>query len=94
LEVNGFDRRHLVVCGTEGTFHIQPLDSPAARIALSRAHGEFKAGYQDVKFPKYTRYIDDAADMARIIRGEKPSDFSYDHDRIVQTAVLQASGLA
>src|SRR3954464_11740869 len=22
LEVEGFDRRHLVVCGTEGTFHI------------------------------------------------------------------------
>ncbi len=28
LEVEGFDRRHFVVCGTEGTFHIQPLDDP------------------------------------------------------------------
>src|SRR5262249_32202066 len=33
MEVQGFDRRHLVVCGSEGTFHIQPLDNPSARIS-------------------------------------------------------------
>src|SRR4051794_35442170 len=64
LEVEGGARRHLVVCGTEGTFHIQPLDNPAARVALSVARGEYRKGYQDVSFPKYTRYVDDAADMA------------------------------
>src|SRR5262249_54319718 len=70
LEVEGFERRHLVVCGTEGTFHIQPLDNPSARVALSAARGKYKKGYQDVRFEKYVRYVDDAADMARIIRGE------------------------
>src|SRR5262249_8158723 len=35
LEVDGLERRHLVVCGTEGTFHIQPLDNPSARVAFS-----------------------------------------------------------
>ena len=54
LEVEGGDRRHLVVCGTEGTFHIQPLDNPAARVSLSQARGEYKKGTQDVRFPKYT----------------------------------------
>ena len=34
LEVEGGERRHLVVCGTEGTFHIQPLDNPAGRVAF------------------------------------------------------------
>lgn len=92
-EVEGFDRRHLVVCGTEGTFHIQPLDDPSARVALSTARPGYKAGYQDLSFPKYTRYVDDAADMARVIRGEKPPDFSYDHDLTVQTTLLQASGM-
>ncbi|HKA06903.1 MAG TPA: Gfo/Idh/MocA family oxidoreductase, partial [Gemmataceae bacterium] len=29
LEVEGFERRHFVVCGTEGTIHIQPLDNPS-----------------------------------------------------------------
>jgi predicted dehydrogenase len=94
LEVEGFERRHLVVCGTEGTFHIQPLDNPAARIALSAVRGEYRAGYQEVSFPKYTRYVADAADMARILRGEKASDFSYEHDLTVQKAVLEACGLS
>lgn len=93
LEVEGFARRHLVVCGTEGTFHIQPLDNPSARVALSKPHEGYKKGYQDITFPKYARYVGDAADMAKIIRGEKKSDFPYDHDLAVQTAVLEASGL-
>jgi hypothetical protein len=94
LEVEGFARRHLVVCGSEGTFHIQPLDDPAARVALSRPRGVYKKGYQDVRFPKYIRYVDDAADMARILRGEKATDFSYDHDLHVQETVLEACGLS
>jgi predicted dehydrogenase len=93
MEVDGFERRHLVVCGTEGTFHIQPLDNPSARVALAAPHGEYRRGYQDVKFPKYVRYVDDATDMARIIRGEKSTDFPYDHDLTVQTTLLQACGM-
>ncbi len=93
LEVEGFARRHLVVCGTEGTFHIQPLDNPAAKVALSKPRGTYRQGVQELTFPKYARYVGDAADMAKIIRGEKPSDFSYEHDLSVQTAVLEASRL-
>jgi predicted dehydrogenase len=93
VEIDGGSRRHFVVCGTEGTFHIQPLDNPAARITLSRDREGYKKGTQDVTFPKYVRYVDDAADMAKIIRGEKPSDFGPDHDLAVQESVLLASGL-
>lgn len=92
MEVEGFARRHLVVCGSEGTFHIQPLDNPSARVALSQARGEYRKGYQDIRFPKYVRYVDDAADMARIIRGEKAADFSYEHDFTVQETLLKACG--
>lgn len=94
VEVDGGERRHLVVCGTEGTFHIQPLDSPSARITLSKPRGQFKQGYQGVLFPKYNRYVDDAADMAKVIRGEKPSEFSYEHDLLVQKTLLQACDLS
>lgn len=93
LEVEGFARRHLVVCGTAGTFHIQPLDNPTARVALSTARGPYRQGYQEITFPKYPRYVDDAADMARILRGEKATDFPYKHDLAVQTTLLQACGL-
>lgn len=94
VEVDGGERRHLVVCGTEGTFHIQPLDSPSARITLSKPRGQFKQGYQGVLFPKYNRYVDDAADMAKVIRGEKQSEFSYEHDLLVQKTLLQACDLS
>jgi predicted dehydrogenase len=93
MEVEGFARRHLVVCGSEGTFHLQPLDNPAARVALSRARGTYKIGYQDVRFPRYVRYVDDAADMARIIRGEKASDFPAEHDLAVQETLLRACNM-
>lgn len=91
MEVEGFSRRHLVVCGTKGTMHIQPLDSPSARLTLSEPHGGYAAGTHELNFPKFTRYVADAADMAQILRGEKLDDFGYAHELAVQTAVLQAS---
>jgi predicted dehydrogenase len=94
VEVDGFDRRHLVVCGTRGTFHIQPLDNPSARVTFDTPRPPYKKGYQDISFPKFARYIADAEDMAKIIRHEKETDFSYDHDLAVQSTVLKASGMA
>lgn len=94
LEVEGTARRHLVVCGTEGTFHVQPLDNPAARVALTTARDKYKKGYQDVRFDKYVRYVADAADMASIIRGEKSADWSAAHDLAVQETLLRACGLS
>jgi len=92
IEFDGGSRRHFVACGTSGTLHIQPLDSPSVRLTLDRDHGEYKRGTHDVSLPKFTRYVADAADMARILRGEKETDFSYDHDFTVQRTVLEASG--
>lgn len=91
-EVEGLSRRHFVLCGTEGTFHIQPLDDPKAQVALSKGRGRYRAGVQEVTFPKYLRYEDDAADLARIVRHEKQADFGYEHDYNVQKVLLEACG--
>lgn len=93
IEIDGGARRHLTVCGTGGTFHIQPLDQPTAKITLAKACGKYPAGTTEVTFPKYVRYVDDAHDMAQIIRGEKTSDYSIEHDLTVQRSLLQACGL-
>ena len=90
MDTNFYD---VVVCGTEGTFHIQPLDNPSAIVTLSKPRGDYKQGRQEIKFPKYVRYVADAADMARIIRGEKQADFSAEHDLNVQRALLEACKL-
>lgn len=92
-EVDGFARRHLSICGTKGTFHMQPLDRPSVRVTFDEPHGEYRRGYQDVTVPAYRRYVADAADMVAVIRGEKTNEFSYEHDLAVQRTVLQASGL-
>ncbi len=92
-EVDGGERRQFTVCGTEGAFHIQPLDNPSVRVTYSKPRGEYKSGYQEIRLPRYTRYVGDAADMAAIIRGEKPCDFSYQHDLIVQRSILKSSSM-
>jgi hypothetical protein len=94
LEVGGTGRRQFVVCGTQGTFEIRPLEPPAARYTLDRDRGEFEKGTHEAKVGPYERYVADAADMAKIIRGEKAPDWSYAHDLAVQEAVLRASGVA
>jgi predicted dehydrogenase len=93
MEVDGFARRQFVVCGTAGTFHIQPLDRPNVWFALSRPRGKFKKGVQEMKIGPYDRYVGDTIDLAKIIRGEKDADFSYAHDLAVQETVLRACGL-
>jgi predicted dehydrogenase len=93
VEVDGLSRRHLTVCGTEATFHIQPLDNPAVRVSLSKDRGEYKRGGQEIKLPKFERYVADAADMAKVIRGEKASDYPPEHDLAVQGALLKACGM-
>ena len=92
LEVDGLARRHLVVCGTGGTLHIEPLDSPAVRVTFATPHEPYRKGFQTVTFPRFERHVADAADMARVLRGEKAPDYSYAHDLDVQETVLRRRG--
>ncbi|WP_425615277.1 Gfo/Idh/MocA family protein [Anatilimnocola sp. NA78] len=94
VEVDGGSRRQFTVCGTAGTFHIQPLDAPNIRYTLDQDRGEYKKGTHEIKLGNYPRYKGDAADMAAIIRGEKACDYSYAHDLAVQESVLLASGVS
>ena len=94
LEVEGFARRHLTVCGTKGTVHIQPLDQPKITLSLDSQTDGYQKGIQEITFPKpFERYVSDAEDMAKILRGEADSRWSYEHDLQVQRAVLLASNL-
>lgn len=100
VEVEGFSRRHFAVCGTKGTFHIQPLDRPSVRLSLSEERkfdGDdkvYKKGNSEILFqPPYKRYVGDAADLAAVIRGEKANSYPSSHDLAVQEAVLKASGM-
>jgi predicted dehydrogenase len=93
IEIDGGLRRHLVVCGSQGTFQVHTLDAPRVRYSLSKDHGEYRRGTHEINFGPYERYVGDAADMAKILRGEKSCDFPYEHDLAVQETVLRASNL-
>lgn len=93
LEVEGFSRRHLTVCGTAGTFHVQPLDDSAVIVSLDRPRGDLPAGTSQIPFPEFTRYVADAALMAARIRGGGRDRFTAEHDLAVQETVLRASGM-
>jgi len=91
VEVEGGARRHLVVCGSEGTCQVQPLDEPAVRLTLAKAHDKFRKGTQDIPLGDYPRYVGDMADLAQLIRGQKEPSYTYDHDLAVLETVLTAS---
>lgn len=80
-----------MACGRKGTFHIQPLDAPQVTYSLDSDQGEYQKGTHTINFGNYQCYEGDAADMAKIIRGEKDCDFPYAHDLVVQDTLLKAS---
>ena len=94
VEVDGFKRRQFVVCGDRGTVDIRPLEPPQLLLALASPRDQYKKGYQEVKLPAMPgRYDDQLIELARIIRGEKKSQYPPSHDLAVHEAVLRASGI-
>jgi predicted dehydrogenase len=95
VEVNGYGRRQLVVCGQEGTIEIKPLEKPTVLAVTKRA---WSSPYQDsrkiIDVPEVTgRYDDMMLDFARMIRGEKENPYTYAHELLVQETTLKACGL-
>jgi len=101
VEVDGFQRRQLVVCGTKGTIEIHPLEPfnqphpvlPKLRLALAEPCGPYKTGYQDVVFPQMPgRYDAQVAEFADIVRGVIPNPYDYDHELLLHECTLRACG--
>ena len=89
----GQQRRQFVVCGDRGTVEIRPLEPPRLLFAPDRPLKKYKKGYQQVKLPSMPgRYDEQLIELARIICGQKESEYPPEHDLTVQEAVLKASG--
>jgi predicted dehydrogenase len=102
IEVEGYQRRQLVVCGDQGTIDIRPLETFATRrkdpvklrLALAEPRGPYKRGYQEVAFPPMVgRYDDQLIELARVIRGEIANPYPLAHELLVQECLLPACGL-
>ena len=101
LEVEGFRRRQLVVCGDQGTIDIRPLETYQVKptqpltlqLALAKARDSYQAGYQEVSFPDVpARYDLQLIELAQVIRGEIENPYPLEHELLVQECLLKACG--
>ena len=95
-DVFGFSRRRFQIAGDKGVIEIRPMEpGNQLELSLSEAKGGYKRGTQTVKLSdrKGGRYDGEFTDLAKVIRGEKKFDWSYEHDLAVQETVLLASGM-
>lgn len=101
VEVEGFRRRQMVVCGDRGTCDIRPLEyngsnplQTVVRLTLADPCGPYAAGCHEFEMPTPKgRYDAQLVELAQVIRGEIPNPYSSEHELIVQQALLDASGV-
>lgn len=102
MEIGGFERRQLVVCGTKGTVEIKPFewkapessDKIAMRITGVREafdrHWNVTGDYHNT--PAYGRYDEMFRAFARYIAGKEKNPYEYDYERRLHKIILAACG--
>lgn len=94
VEYNGGRRRQFVVCGSQGTIVIRPLEPFHLTISLEQPAGDLPRGTHEVKLDAAGgRYDYNLLHLAAVAAGTEPQQYKRDHDLAVQKAVLQASGM-
>jgi predicted dehydrogenase len=101
-EVDGMKHRRLIICGTEGTLELCPIEVPAkeyytksstVRLTLKRPRGNYEAGTQFVDCGCLgDRYAGQLTEFAKVVRGEMENPFGYEHELLVQETLLEVSG--
>lgn len=98
-EVNGYGRRQLVVCGSEGTYEIEPLEGTdyAAYFTPKSASKTFYDCRQKIELPPYDgkcRYDGLMTDFAAFVRGEKKNPFDAEYEINLEKLLLFCCGKA
>lgn len=91
---NGNAYRTFEVLGTNGTFVVQPFAPYRGYTDLRNAAGPYPKGRSEIALPPDTRpvFTPDFEDMAAIMRREKDSSYSVEHDLSVHRVLLSACG--
>lgn len=102
-EVDGMKHRRFIVCGTEGTLELCPIEAPdpayctqplTVRLTLKHPRGDYEAGTHIVDCGCLgDRYAGQLRDFAQIIRGETANPFSYEHEYAVHKTLLEICGV-
>jgi len=89
----GGPRRRFQISGDQGSIEIQQLESGNLKLYLAESRGGYIKGLQSLSLGKEGRYDGEFRDLAKVVRGEKAFDWSYEHDLHTQEALLHASGM-
>lgn len=98
-DADGIPHRRVIVRGTKGTFELFPTEpipysNPMnVRFSFAEPNSEYAAGTHHIELPPMnTRYDDQLIEFARIVRGEIQNPYPYEHELLVQEALLAATG--
>ena len=99
-EVEGYNYRRLIICGTLGSVELCPIECQdyyhaplQVRLTLKSAQGKYDAGTHIVDCgPLGGRYEPQLLQFARIIRGEITNPFPPEHEFLLHKTLLQACG--
>jgi oxidoreductase domain protein len=106
-EVNGFARRQLVICGSKGTFEINPFEEKVAAPDPERNTQMISRGRltlqsegtiswydcsKELVSSTFNRYDDMMKDFARMVLGKMDNPWSYEYETEVFRSILKACG--
>jgi predicted dehydrogenase len=87
------DHRSFEVIGSDGTFVVNTESNPPRmRVAMRKAHGPYKAGWQQIELKPQPRFLGDFQELAQSIKTGEPLRLSYDHELNLHETLLRASG--
>ena len=97
-EIEGFNYRRLIICGTEGSLELCPIEHTEyytrtlkVRMSLKKPRGPYAAGTHTVDCgPLGGRYDRQLIDFAEIIRGKKENPFTIEHEFLLHKTLLEA----
>lgn len=100
----GNRRRLMTIVGTKGRFELDPLENwgrasdgklppLGVTLTLDEDHLEYQKGTHRVEIPPFNdRYVGQLTDFAYYLRGGKQNPYTFEHELLVQEAILAASG--
>ncbi len=97
VEVNGYGRRQLVVCGSKGTVSIMPMERPTLMTysdldIATHHHKDFKIEIPVEGLSAECRYDQEVQGFYDYVTGKAKNPWTYEHDYTVQETLIKLVG--
>lgn len=87
------EHRSFEVIGSDGSVIVHPEAArPKLQVAMRRAQGPYKSGWQEIELPPQPRFVGDFKELARALKSGQPLKLSWDHELLLHETLLRASG--